>query len=39
MSLSADNFYTLKSLEENFLKDSKIEPKTLYRAIRLSFIN
>lgn len=36
MSKSANNFYTLRDLEKHF---EKIDKSTLYRAIRLSFIN
>lgn len=39
MAKSADNFYTIEYLENKFLSDWKIKPKTLYRAIRFSFIN
>lgn len=36
MSKSANNFYKLKDLEEKY---SDVEETTLYRAIRLGFVN
>ena len=36
MSKSANNFYTLRDLEEKF---SSVNKSVLYRAIRLGFIN
>jgi len=46
MSKSANNFYTIRDLEERFLNNleggsltSRLNSSILYRAIRLSFMN
>lgn len=39
MAKSANNFYTLKDLEEKFLNGRGVSQSILYRAIRLSFMN